>query len=59
MGLVFPKLACLTDLDRMRRKRHIATYDEAGTITEFEARHALKTAKEFLSLVKSSLKISE
>jgi uncharacterized protein (UPF0332 family) len=51
VAVIFPSLDYFADLDRMRRKRHVATYDEANTITEYEARHAVKVAKEFLEFV--------
>lgn len=47
----------LTDvLDRMRRKRHGITYDEADTISEFEAKHAFEIAKKYFSLVEKRIK---
>ena len=46
----------LIAFDRMRRKRHIATYNEAGTITNYYANFAYKTAKEFIQIVKNKIK---
>lgn len=42
-------------LDRMRRKRHGVTYDEAGTVSEFEAKRAFETAKRYLDIVKRKI----
>lgn len=41
--------------DRLRRKRHTAVYDTAGTITNEEARNAIKWAAEFIEAVKSHM----
>jgi uncharacterized protein (UPF0332 family) len=41
--------------DRMRRKRHIAIYDKAGSISEVEAGNAIKWAREFLQEVEKIL----
>lgn len=57
-GAVFPNIEYLVVLDRFRRKRHIVTYDEANQTTEYEAKHALKIAKEFFSFAKSKIPIS-
>ncbi|MFH0884668.1 MAG: HEPN domain-containing protein [Candidatus Micrarchaeota archaeon] len=45
-----------TLLDRMRRKRHEVTYDEAGAVSEYEAAHALETAKRYLEEVEKKIK---
>jgi len=37
---------------RMRLKRHQAVYEKSGTISHFEAEHAIKTAEEILAKVK-------
>ncbi|MFH0927540.1 MAG: HEPN domain-containing protein, partial [Candidatus Micrarchaeota archaeon] len=37
--------------ERMRRKRHQAVYDKAGAISDFEAKHAVQTAEEFLEKI--------
>ncbi|MEW6329721.1 MAG: HEPN domain-containing protein, partial [Candidatus Micrarchaeota archaeon] len=58
IGAVFPNVGYLAILDRMRRKRHVVTYDEANKTSEYEAKHALKTAKEFLNFAKSKISIS-
>jgi uncharacterized protein (UPF0332 family) len=41
--------------DRMRNKRHQAMYDEAGIITETEARQILRQATEYVSLIKAKI----
>ncbi len=38
----------LAVMDRMRRNRNRATYDEVGTISESEARNAVVSAEEFV-----------
>lgn len=45
-----------TRIDRMRRSRHRVTYDEYDIITKRGAQNALKTAREFLTLIKSKVK---
>lgn len=42
-------------LDRIRSKRIVATYERAGTISEFEAKYAIKSAKEFVQLIKQKI----
>jgi len=44
------------NLNRIRSKRIVATYEKSGTISEFEAKYALKSAKEFITLIKSKIK---
>jgi uncharacterized protein (UPF0332 family) len=39
-------------LDVLRKKRHVAIYEHAGSVTEFEAKHAIETAKRFVAFVK-------
>ncbi len=46
----------INTFDRMRRKRHTTVYEETGIITEYHAKFAIKTAKEFLDLVKIKIK---
>ena len=43
-------------LDRIRSKRILATYERAGAISEFEAKYALKSAKDFVALAKEKIK---
>jgi len=42
--------------DRMRRKRHRAVYDTAGTVSSLEAGNAIKRAEAFLNEVETELK---
>ncbi len=58
VGAVLPeKEAGLVDtLDRMRRKRHDVTYDEAGLISEYEAKDALETARNYLAMIEKRMK---
>lgn len=42
--------------DRMRRKRHTTIYDTAGTISEDEAKNAVRHASEFLDMIKEKIK---
>ncbi len=48
--------AYVETLDRVRSKRIVATYERAGTISEFEAKYAIKSAKEFVQLIKQKIK---
>ncbi len=41
--------------DSLRKKRNQAVYEKRGFVTEFEAKHAIKTAKEFVEIVKQKL----
>lgn len=41
----------VTYFDRMRKKRHQAVYDQAGLITEKEAKDLLARAEEFVAMV--------
>jgi uncharacterized protein (UPF0332 family) len=38
-------------LDRIRKKRHTAVYDQPGVVTEYEAGYTLDKAKEFVKIV--------
>lgn len=42
--------------DRMRRKRHRAVYDTAGSVSTLEAENAIRRAEDFLKVVESRLK---
>ena len=42
--------------DRMRRKRHTTIYDTAGTISERDAEHAVKTAEALLKKIEEKIK---
>ena len=41
--------------DRMRRKRHDLTYDEAGLVSEYETKHALETARRYLEIIEKRI----
>lgn len=41
--------------DDMRRKRHKVIYEKVGVISEFEAKYAIKTAKEFLEKIREKI----
>jgi uncharacterized protein (UPF0332 family) len=43
--------------DRMRRKRHQVVYDKAGVISDYEAKHAVETAEEFLKKISEKINI--
>lgn len=43
-------------LNRIRKKRHIVVYDEAGIITKYEADFALKEAKKCVKLIEEKIK---
>jgi uncharacterized protein (UPF0332 family) len=45
----------ITTFDRVRRKRHSVIYDEAGSISSFEANFAVKSAEKFLKEIKKRL----
>jgi uncharacterized protein (UPF0332 family) len=40
----------------MRRKRHRAVYDTAGSVSTLEAENATKRAEDFLKVVETGLK---
>jgi uncharacterized protein (UPF0332 family) len=42
-------------LDRVRKKRHRAVYDEVGVITEKEANFLLQKAQEYVSWIEIEL----
>lgn len=44
-------------LNKMRQKRHLLVYEEAGVISENEAESALKNARLFIDKIKEVLKI--
>lgn len=43
-------------IDRMRRKRHRAVYDTAGSVSTLEAGNAIKRAEDFLKVIETGLK---
>ncbi len=46
----------VTAFDMMRRKRHRAVYDTAGSVSSLEANNAISRAEEFLKKIKTTLK---
>ena len=42
--------------DNMRKKRHRVIYDKAGVVSEYEAKHAIQTAEEFLSAIEAKIR---
>jgi len=46
----------VTILDRMRRKRHITTYNAAGTISEREAENAIERAEKLVHEIERMFK---
>jgi uncharacterized protein (UPF0332 family) len=42
-------------LDRVRVKRHVAVYDETGTVTRTEAEQAIRRATEFVGIVRDAI----
>lgn len=45
----------LTVLDRLRRKRNLALYDDTGLISEHDAKEALDSAREYLSVIRADI----
>ncbi len=41
--------------DDMRKKRHRVIYEKVGVVSEYEAKHAIKTAEAFLEKIKERL----
>ena len=46
----------IAKLHRFRKKRHISSYDMAGTVSEYEVEEAIKLARELSRVVKDWLK---
>ena len=46
-------------IDRMRRKRHIAVYDTAGTISKKESKNAINRALELFTEIETILREKE
>ena len=40
-------------MNRIRNNRIIATYEQAGVISDYEAKYALEKAKEFVKFIKN------
>ena len=51
-----PLKESISYFDRVRKKRHRTIYDEAGLITEKEAKELLRRARELLPYIESKLK---
>jgi len=49
----FLKQDDVASFDRMRRKRHIATYDISSTVTRTDAESAIRVAKELVNKIKT------
>lgn len=46
----------ITAFDRLRRKRHVAIYDEVGVISDYEANFAIQTAEKFLKEIEDLIR---
>ena len=46
----------IATFDRLRRKRHTIVYDIAGSISEYEAEFAVKSAEKFIRKIEKILK---
>lgn len=47
--------ALLTILDRLRRKRNIALYDDTGFVSQHDAQEALEAAHEYLTVIRADI----
>ena len=45
----------LTILDRLRRKRNLALYDDTGFISEHDAEEAMDAARNYLSVIRADI----
>lgn len=54
-----PAKGLIDYFDRVRRKRHRALYDEAGLVSEKEARELLDKAGEFVPMVEERIRRSQ
>jgi uncharacterized protein (UPF0332 family) len=45
----------LTVFDRLRRKRNMALYDDAGFVSRHEAEQAIKAASDYLGLIRADI----
>jgi hypothetical protein len=45
----------LTVFDRLRRKRNMALYDDTGFLSRHDAEQALKSAGDYLNLIRSDI----
>jgi len=49
----------LTVFDRLRRKRNMALYDDAGFVSHHDAEQALESAREYLGVVRADITARE
>jgi uncharacterized protein (UPF0332 family) len=47
--------ALLTILDRLRRKRNLALYDDTGFVSEHDAEEALDAARDYLGVIRADI----
>jgi uncharacterized protein (UPF0332 family) len=45
----------LTVFDRLRRKRNMALYDDTGFVSHHDAEQALKSARDFISVIRAEI----
>ena len=45
----------LTVLDRLRRKRNMALYDDTGFVSHHEAEEALESARNFIDVIRADI----
>jgi uncharacterized protein (UPF0332 family) len=45
----------ITVFDRLRRKRNLALYDDAGFVSHQDAKHALETARDYIEVIRSDI----
>jgi hypothetical protein len=45
----------LTVFDRLRRKRNMALYDDTGFASHHDAEQALKSARDFISVIRAEI----
>lgn len=45
----------ITVFDRLRRKRNLALYDDAGFVSHQDAEHALETARDYIDVIRSDI----
>ena len=45
----------LTVLDRLRRKRNLALYDDSGFVSQHDAEEALEAAREYLGIIRADI----
>jgi hypothetical protein len=56
--LAFDEEACLqlvTVLDRLRRKRNLALYDDTGFVSHHDAEQALEAARDYLAVIRADV----